>query len=373
MEPIPVAWGQLAVPGQLKSSGDCAGGTVKRHRGTTPGQARGRMVTQQFREFLARAGLVLVGLAAALGLLEVGLQAASMFFHARVAPVSDVGRHTVLTLGDSHTYGLNVEESDSYPGRLAALLEARAAGRYAVVNLGLPGTNSSEIVTRLPDWLARFSPRDVVVCVGVNNIWNRSDADAVGNVPALVRALDGLRLVRFWRLLRDRFRARRHDGTTLRPDVERRVLEKGAVEFRDAGTGNLLIRHEGSPFNRRPLEEALAVLRRDLRRIHELVTERGSRLALLTYAEFPVGERMSWGQRNQVAVNEELRRFAVERDVLLIDAGARVGQLLADGASASTYFDPDASHLNVTGYAVVSALVADVFVPTSPAAPVRQR
>ena len=49
---------------------------------------------------------------------------------------------------------------------LQRLLDERAPGRYNVVNLGVPGSNSAEIVSRLPGWIARYRPFAVIVCVG---------------------------------------------------------------------------------------------------------------------------------------------------------------------------------------------------------------
>lgn len=310
------------------------------------------------REHAARAGLVLLGLVLTAVALEVGLRVVSAFFSPRALPARD-GRQTILTVGDSHTYGVFFEAEESYPGQLAGLLEARFPGEYRVVNVGLPGTNSSEVVTRLPAWLDAQAPSQVVLCVGVNNVWNRSDADAAGGGNE-ASWLEHLRIVRLFRLLRHRWVAARADAA--RPEVERQVIGRGdvAVEFRDRETRELLIRHEGSFTTQRPLDESFELLRRDLERIHALTRERGVRLVLLTYAEYPVGGAVTDAQRNHAGVNRVLRRFAREHDLPLVDAASAIAARLAEGAPPDRYFHPDGSHPTPAGYEVIAERLAEV-------------
>jgi lysophospholipase L1-like esterase len=124
--------------------------------------------------------------------LEAALQAAHAWAARRAAraALSDPGAPVVLCLGDSHTYGAGVTAAEAYPAQLEALLRARGY-RVNVVNLGVPGMNTSEIRRALPGWLKRFSPVAVIVLAGVNNGWNRRDAawsDAQDGVPSSVLA-----------------------------------------------------------------------------------------------------------------------------------------------------------------------------------------
>lgn len=310
------------------------------------------------RGALGRAALLLLGFALALLLLELGLRAAAAAYGPRALAPAPAGRETVLALGDSHTYGVFFAAEQAYPEQLAGRLDARAPGRYRVLNLGLPGTNSSEVAARLDGWLDAWAPRHVVLCVGANNLWNRSGAD--GAEPS--GALSGLRVLRLARLLRQRL-AREGDTPHARPELERRVIGQGdvAVEFRDRDTGELVIRHEGNFLAKRPQAEALAILRRDLEDIHARLAERGVRLVLLTYAEHPVAGRMTAAQRNHARVNDVLRAFAAERDLALVDAAPRVRARLEAGAPVADYFHPDGSHPTPTGYAAIAEAVAEVF------------
>ena len=325
---------------------------------------------QRAREIFGRAVLLVAGALLALGALELGLRAASTFVGPRAVPGA-AGRETLLTLGDSHTYGVFFSAEESYPGQLAARLEAREPSRYRVVNLGLPGTNSSEIATRLPGWLEAYTPTRVVLCVGVNNVWNRSDTERAADATAAPPpAWQGLRVLRLARLLRARFAAGEEDEPgpdprAGRPDVERRVRGRGdvAVEFRDGDTGELLIRHRGNFDAQRPLPRSLALLRRDLASIHALTRARDVELVLLTYAEHPVDGPPTPAQRNHAAVNEVLRSFAAEKGLALVDAAARVGARLAAGAPPAAYFHPDGSHPTPAGYSEIAAGVAEAVRP----------
>jgi len=62
------------------------------------------------------------------------LQLASAFSVGRSIGELD-GREVVLCVGDSHTYGVMVEEAEAYPARLDRFLDEQVPGRFAVVNL----------------------------------------------------------------------------------------------------------------------------------------------------------------------------------------------------------------------------------------------
>lgn len=55
-----------------------------------------------------------------------------------------VGVIRIVCLGDSSTFGMNVEEADTYPRQLAALLDEAQPGRFEVMNLGVPGYTSRQ-------------------------------------------------------------------------------------------------------------------------------------------------------------------------------------------------------------------------------------
>jgi lysophospholipase L1-like esterase len=66
-----------------------------------------------------------------------------------------------------HTYGLYLDEQDSYP----AQLQRRLGNGVQVVNLGFPGMNSSRLRVELPGMLDAIQPSIVFILIGVNDLW----------------------------------------------------------------------------------------------------------------------------------------------------------------------------------------------------------
>ena len=108
----------------------------------------------------------------------------------------------LLAVGDSHTYGGSVPKGQEYPAQLERFLDEAAPGVYSVLNLGIPGTNTSQVRHRLSLQLTRWEPDLVLLWCGVNNTWNRAERT---RKPSPLQRLDGLavrsrvyRLARVW-------------------------------------------------------------------------------------------------------------------------------------------------------------------------------
>lgn len=148
------------------------------------------------------------------------LRAASLFASDR-AGTWRPGAVRILAVGDSHTFGTNVADEESYPAQLQRLLDEARPGRFSVVNLGVPGMSSTQVRRRLADNVARYEPELVIVWCGVNDYWNTAEMDDAG--AAWSAGVESLalrsRLYRFVRvLLHDRAIAEsaeslRTDGT----------------------------------------------------------------------------------------------------------------------------------------------------------------
>jgi lysophospholipase L1-like esterase len=83
----------------------------------------------------------------------------------------------ILCIGDSHTYGAGLPEDQSYPAHLQRQLDERSPGGFSVINLGVPGLNTSQMRARLPLQVARYQPDLVIAWAGVNNAWNVAGRD----------------------------------------------------------------------------------------------------------------------------------------------------------------------------------------------------
>jgi tetratricopeptide (TPR) repeat protein len=141
-----------------------------------------------------RGKLALLGLGLLLGaaVIEVGFRAAARWAVSRYRVESrpSVGETVVLCEGDSFTFGLGGE---SYPVQLERLLNGAAGGRrYRVVNRGIPGRTSSELLLDLPRHLADDRPDAAVIVVGWNNTYRLDTIrpDLVSSFATMPVALD---------------------------------------------------------------------------------------------------------------------------------------------------------------------------------------
>lgn len=86
---------------------------------------------------------------------------------ARVDRTGKADRPLVAFLGDSLTAGYGLPEKESFPARVAALLEDEGHA-VRVVNAGVSGDTTAGGLTRL-DWLLRQKPAVLVVGLGAND------------------------------------------------------------------------------------------------------------------------------------------------------------------------------------------------------------
>jgi lysophospholipase L1-like esterase len=81
----------------------------------------------------------------------------------RGGPVQSKGRHIVLCLGDSVTYGYGVDDQHTYPEELQKALDRKYPGRFLVLNGGVDGYPVAFMRMRFRDLWDRGIHPDVVV------------------------------------------------------------------------------------------------------------------------------------------------------------------------------------------------------------------
>jgi lysophospholipase L1-like esterase len=118
----------------------------------------------------------------------------------------DPARPVVLVLGDSFTFGEGVRVEDTFSARLERAFAGRA-GAPCFVNAGVPGYGTVEEAARLPELLARYRPRAVLLVAIPNdavpardevrapNLLNDRESGAPSGlrVVALIRTVAGRR------------------------------------------------------------------------------------------------------------------------------------------------------------------------------------
>jgi lysophospholipase L1-like esterase len=92
----------------------------------------------------------------------------------RTVPPRDDSVFRILCLGDSITFGLGVDQEQTYPAQLERLLNQHGSGkRYEVVNAGISGFNASDEANFLSFLFPKYHP-DLIVWLIVENDYDDS-------------------------------------------------------------------------------------------------------------------------------------------------------------------------------------------------------
>lgn len=128
--------------------------------------------------------LIIFGLLISLVLGEVLLRVAGLIISKPNIPVIQRQDNTfiILCIGDSSTYGVGATDIKkfSYPSQLQELLATKFPDlKYEVINLGVPGINSSQVLNRFEGNIQLYKPNVVIVQVGVNDWWNLEESNVL--------------------------------------------------------------------------------------------------------------------------------------------------------------------------------------------------
>ena len=98
--------------------------------------------------------LIAGGLLAGLALVEGGMRAGGLVYRLYRLPAANSltspnGKRTVLCIGDSFTFGVGAKKGRSYPEELSRRLSEAGLEEVRVINAGVPGFNTTEMLQRL--------------------------------------------------------------------------------------------------------------------------------------------------------------------------------------------------------------------------------
>ena len=127
-------------------------------------------------DWLRRAAVLALGLFIALLLLEGALRVIGHFHveesRKRGGKVAQ-GTTRILCFGDSFTFGVGAASGEDYPSQLERMLNERAGGkRFSVINRGVGGYNTSQVLSELRTSMDVVKPQMVIVMTGIHNPWN---------------------------------------------------------------------------------------------------------------------------------------------------------------------------------------------------------
>lgn len=293
------------------------------------------------RRLLLLPALVLVYVLVA----EAGLQIASFFVRRATRaemPVAWVtGNVRVLCLGDSHTYGLWVERSQAYPQQLETVWNQRnASPKLEVLNVGVPGVNSSRLLSELPRLLETFDPDTLIVMVGGNDFWTLPVPldDAPPREGFLKRHS---LLYRLYYLFQ---RGRQVSAPEIVLDPDATLTGTGRYQVR---VGDQEI-EMGYTAGASDLRGSLASLERNLRRLVELAQEGGRTLYLMTYPT---------KQNPFLTASMVIKAVAEATGTPLIDLTALFARICPQRDCPETVFED--GHPKAPGYRIVAETIAD--------------
>jgi len=151
-------------------------------------------------------------------------------------PEKPSGEFRILCIGDSVTFGFNVDQSDSYPERLQAALRARFPGRpIRVINAGTPGWSWLQGVLFLEREGLALHPDLVIMAHGANDRFfaaKITDAERIGELrrPG-VRWVESARLLlertSTYRLVQRWFAPSTNGKSDLSPACQKQLAKEG--------------------------------------------------------------------------------------------------------------------------------------------------
>jgi hypothetical protein len=80
------------------------------------------------------------------------------------------GVYRILALGDSQTFGNGLDETETWPEQLEALLSQHGELKYEILNAGIPATDTWQHQIILGRMLSRYHPDAVILALYVNDV-----------------------------------------------------------------------------------------------------------------------------------------------------------------------------------------------------------
>jgi len=125
------------------------------------------------RRILKKVLVFFIGIVIFLLIIEISLRIFGYFYQSKEKNgYVKKSNYTVLSIGDSFTYGIGAPEGKDFSSQLQTILNEKTNKKFEVVNRGVPGQNSSEILKNLKSQLEIYKPDLVILLTGGPNARN---------------------------------------------------------------------------------------------------------------------------------------------------------------------------------------------------------
>jgi lysophospholipase L1-like esterase len=240
------------------------------------------------------------------------------------AQMSTSNNKMLVTTGDSLTFGMRIKESDAYPSQLEQKLINR---HISVVNTGISGHTSAQLIERLYRDVISYKPSTVVLWIGTNDgmLKKEEDLNEPGKRPfdkppllaksALLITIDSIPLVMNF-----------ISQVTRGEKYVKRLVPRVSIDRFEINVQNIL-----NSITRQGIKEVILIT------IPKVPDHYSRNHELIKY------QRIMHNRYNEV-----LKRIATIEGVVLID----LWDLLLE-----EHFLADGLHLNKSGYEIVAAQV----------------
>lgn len=131
----------------------------------------------KYRYIVEKAAVIFIGIVAFFLLSEFSLCITGLIYSAtinkRALILRDNNEYTIVCLGDSFTVGTGAPAGQDYPSQLEGKLNAiYGIEKFKVINLGIGGGNTTQMLNELIKTLKNIKPNLVIFLGGGSNYWN---------------------------------------------------------------------------------------------------------------------------------------------------------------------------------------------------------
>jgi lysophospholipase L1-like esterase len=128
-----------------------------------------------FKKILKKIFLFFASIILILFIIEFTLRVYGYFYESKEKTMNKKNcNYTILSIGDSFTYGVGAPEHKDFSTQLEGMLNYQSDKKFKVLNRGVPGQNSTEALFNLKNQIKIYKPELIILCIGDANFRNYS-------------------------------------------------------------------------------------------------------------------------------------------------------------------------------------------------------